>query len=400
MQAQQVLDDRQQVVLGERAHAGRLADAELLVDLVPADLGQVVALVLEEQVVQQGLRALLRRRLARAQLAVDVQQGLVLAGDVVLLQGRQQHRRPGEVLPDPLGVPAQRLEQHGDRLTALAVDAHADGVPLVHVELEPGPAGRDHLAAEHVLAGGLVQRLVEVDARRADQLGHHDPLGAVDDERALAGHHGEVAHEDGLRLDLAGLAVHELGGDEQRRRVGHVLVPALLLVRLDLVEPRVGEGQRQVAGEILDRGDLLEDLVESAGGGLVLAGTPVGPADEPGERIGLQSEEVRYFQWFAELGEGDPVRAACGGPGHAGDCQDSSFRGQTLCGHSLIARSRPFAERPEPRGVLVVVLVVDGQDIAVPLGISPGQTVFHARLLGHGAVRLDPGQHKEGSANK
>ena len=117
-----------------------VVDAQLLVDLVPADLGQVVALVLEEQVLQQGLRALLGRRLARTQLAVDVQQRLVLAADVVLLQGRQQHRRPGEMLADPLGVPAERLQQHGDRLAALAVDAHTDGVALVDVELEPGTA--------------------------------------------------------------------------------------------------------------------------------------------------------------------------------------------------------------------------------------------------------------------
>ena len=66
-------------------------EAQLLVGLVAADLGQVVALVLEEQVLQQGLRALLGGRLARAQLAVDVEQGLVLAGGVVLLQ-RGEHR--------------------------------------------------------------------------------------------------------------------------------------------------------------------------------------------------------------------------------------------------------------------------------------------------------------------
>src|SRR6188768_1979929 len=66
----------------------------------------------------------------------------------------------------------------------------------------------------------------------------------------------------------------------------------------------------------------------------------------------------------------------------------------------LIARIRPFAERPEPRVYWSWMLVVDGQDIAVPLGISPGQTVFRARPLGHGVVRLDPGQHKVGSANK
>ena len=92
VQAQEVLNGGQQVVLGQRADLGRLVDAQLLVDLVPADLGQVVALVLEEQVVQQGLRALLCGGLARTQLAVDIQQRLVLAADVVLLQGRQQHR--------------------------------------------------------------------------------------------------------------------------------------------------------------------------------------------------------------------------------------------------------------------------------------------------------------------
>jgi hypothetical protein len=62
------------------------AQAELLVGLVAADLREVVALVLEEQVLQEGLRALAGGRLAGAQLAVDVEQGLVLACGVVLLQ--------------------------------------------------------------------------------------------------------------------------------------------------------------------------------------------------------------------------------------------------------------------------------------------------------------------------
>ena len=58
--------------------------------------------------------------------------------------------------------------------------------------------------------------------------------------------------------------------------------------------------------------------------------------------------------------------------------------------------SRPFAERPEPRGVLVVGLVEDGQDMAVPFGIDPGQAGSRDR-------RDDPinsGQHEEGSAKK
>src|SRR3712207_8357928 len=62
-------------------------------------------------------------------------------------------------------------------------------------------------------------------------------------EGALVRHDREVAHEHRLALDLAGGVVHELRGDEQRRRVGHVLVLALLEGRLDVLEARVGEGQ-------------------------------------------------------------------------------------------------------------------------------------------------------------
>ena len=229
------------------------SSSELLVRLVAADLGQVVALGVEEQVLQQRLRGLAGRRLARTQLAVDVEQRLVRGADVVLLQGGDQRLGPAEVLADALGRPAQRLEQHGDRLAALAVDAHADGRALVDVELEPRAAAGDHLDAVDVDVGGLVQGAVEVDARRADQLADHHALGAVDDERALAGHHREVTHEHRLRLDLAGAVVGELRGDEQRSRVGHVLVLALLDGRLDVLEARVGEGQAHRAGEVLDR---------------------------------------------------------------------------------------------------------------------------------------------------
>src|SRR3954468_8986990 len=263
VQTHDVLDGGDDVVLGQRAGALRHRDAQLLVDLVPADLGEVVALRVEEQVLQQRLRRLTRGRLARPQLAVDVQQGLVLAGDVVLLEGGQHRGRPLEVLADAVLGPAQALEQHGARLAALAVDADADGVALVDVELQPRTAAGDDLGAEDVLVRRLVQGPVEVDTRTADQLRDDDALGAVDHERALARHDREVAHEHRLALDLAGGVVHELGGDEQRRRVGHVLVLTLLEGRLDVLEARVGEGQRHRAAEVLDRRDLLEDLGET-----------------------------------------------------------------------------------------------------------------------------------------
>ena len=64
---------------------------ELLRHLVPADLGLVVALRVEEQVLEQRARRVGRRRLARAQLAVDVDERLVDGGGVVLVE-RVAHR--------------------------------------------------------------------------------------------------------------------------------------------------------------------------------------------------------------------------------------------------------------------------------------------------------------------
>ena len=80
VQGHDVLDRRDDVVDREHRGSQRGLDAQLLVDLVAADLGQVVALGVEVEVVQQRLGGLAGRRLARAQLAVDVEQRVVLAG--------------------------------------------------------------------------------------------------------------------------------------------------------------------------------------------------------------------------------------------------------------------------------------------------------------------------------
>ena len=50
----------------------------------------------------------------------------------------------------------------------------------------------------------------------------------MDDEGAALGHHGEVAHEDVLLADLAGLFVDEAHHHAERRGEGHVLVAALV----------------------------------------------------------------------------------------------------------------------------------------------------------------------------
>ena len=84
-QLDELLDEREDVLGREDARALGHVDAEPLVQLVAADLRQVVALRVEEERVEQVARVLDRRRLARALLLEDLDQRLVLARGRVLL---------------------------------------------------------------------------------------------------------------------------------------------------------------------------------------------------------------------------------------------------------------------------------------------------------------------------
>jgi hypothetical protein len=143
-------------------------------------------------------------------------------------------------------------------------------------------------------------------------LRHDDALGAVDDEGALVGHEREVAHEDRLGLDLAGHVVHELGVDVQRRGVGLAALLALVDRVLGLLELGLREAELHRLAEVLDRGDLLEDLVETGGLGNARVARGLGRldarlpgvvADEPVEALGLQGQEVRHREGVGDLGE-------------------------------------------------------------------------------------------------
>jgi hypothetical protein len=107
----------------------------------------------------------------------------------------------------------------------LPVDAGVDDALLVDLELEPRAARRHQVRGEDLLR--RVLRLHQVGAGRADELRDDHALGAVDDERAVLGHHREVAHEDTLLADLARLRVDEADGHRERCLVGQVLLAAL-----------------------------------------------------------------------------------------------------------------------------------------------------------------------------
>ena len=227
-------DELDDVFVHEHAHVGvgPVGGLDVVVqadvELVPAHAREVVALGVEEQALEHRRGAVERRRLAGALLAEELDQRLVLRAGRVLLDGVADVDRvveQGEELV--VGAVAHGAQEHGDRELALPVDAHVDDALLVDLELEPRAALGHEVGDQHLLLALGLLGLHDVGARGTHQLRDDHALGAVDDEGAAVGHHGEVAHEHRLLADLARLLVdegdlHREGGGE-----GHVLVAAL-----------------------------------------------------------------------------------------------------------------------------------------------------------------------------
>ena len=85
-QLQQVLDDLVEVLRVQDLLVERRVQPQLGVQLQPADAREVVLLRVEEHVLEQRPRAVERRRIARPQAAVDLDQRLFVRVDRILLQ--------------------------------------------------------------------------------------------------------------------------------------------------------------------------------------------------------------------------------------------------------------------------------------------------------------------------
>ncbi len=122
-----------------------LPQGQLLVELVAAHGGQVVAPGVKEQVVEQGLGGVHRGGLAGTELAVDLQHGVLIGLAGVLLQGGYDAGIVAERLQDlRVGLEAQGPDQAGDGQLAVLVDADPEHLVGVGLILQPGaPVGDD-----------------------------------------------------------------------------------------------------------------------------------------------------------------------------------------------------------------------------------------------------------------
>ena len=251
----ELLDEREDVLRRQDAAVVGHVHAEALVQLVAADLGQVVALGIEEERAQQVARVVERRRLARTLLLEDLDQRLLLARGRVLVERRLDEVRVVEQLEDGLVgarvereaggrvLCRQRTEQRRDRQLALPVDAGVDDALLVDLELEPRAAAGHQIGGEDLL--GRILRLHQVGAGAPDELRDDHALGAVDDERPPLRHHREVTHEDPLLADLTGLLVDEADRHRERGLVGQVLLATFLNRELQAGRTRTRRTRRR-----------------------------------------------------------------------------------------------------------------------------------------------------------
>ena len=241
----------------------RNAAGQLVVHLVAAEASQVVTARVKEQVVQMGAGVLNCRGLAGAQLAVDLQQAFLgIVGDVLLERGIDFRLGVAEELLDLLvGGQAQRTQQRGDRQLAVLINADIENVRGVRLILQPCAAVGVHSGGKQVLAGTVLAGTIE-NTGGTDQLRDDGTLGTVGDEGTGVRHKREIAHEDFLFLHLAGLLVEQTSRDIQRCRIrGISLFTFFNRIFGVLVQPVIDELQHEVAGVVLDCGNVVENLM-------------------------------------------------------------------------------------------------------------------------------------------
>ena len=259
-------------------------DVELLVVLVTADCGNVVAAHIEEHHVHQRGCRLNRGRLARTHLLVDLDEGFLGAVRRVLVEGREEQRVLAEQLLDlRVGLDADSADEGGDRNFAVLIDADIENVVCIGLVLEPCAAVRDNGGGEQDLIG-LVKLLAVVNAGRTDQLRYDSAFCAVDDEGRGVGHLREVAHEDLLLLDLARLLVAQTHADLERRCICCIACLALFDAVLRLLIHRVvEEGKLQITGVVRNGSGVGKNLTQSL-------------CEEPLVGLLLHLDQIRHLQ--------------------------------------------------------------------------------------------------------
>ena len=257
---------------------------ELFVELVAAHVGDLIAAAVKEQPVQQRLGRLHCGGIARAQLAVYLNETLIPALGAVLVYGGNHALVLTKDLFQPLignsahkgvihaaepgggtvlVISAHGFKEPGNGQLAVFINADIKNIIGVGLVLQPGAViGNDGggINAHH----GLVRGLIKIHAGGTDNLGNNHAFRSVDDEGPAGGHQGKISHEDFLLLDLLRLLVSQADTDLERGGVCGVPGLALFLGVLGfLVHGVVNEAQLKIPGIVAYGVHILENLPQA-----------------------------------------------------------------------------------------------------------------------------------------
>ena len=254
-----------QIALGRTFDRDALA--ELLQDLLVAfefdaldvDLGleaadrvlAAVGLHHDAEIVVGDDVARLEEDLARAR--IDERRGEFLTGELAEVDRELAFGR-GD------GERMEGAQKRRDRELLVLADPNRDGFRRVGLDIDPGTFRRDERREELPLQGER-ELIAEVDARRSGELADHDALRAVDHERSLLRHQGQIAQIDFGLFELA--AGHgQPDGRFDGNLEGDVARPALLQRVLRFAKGKIDEFNGRLARKIIDGRERLEQLVE------------------------------------------------------------------------------------------------------------------------------------------
>ena len=280
-----LIDDR----LGKYLPEQTAPPAEFFCQFIATDCRQIVTARIKEQHLQELARIVLIRRLARAQAAVDLNDRLAARLDLIRIafNRREDARIVAEERTNiAVRLVAERTDKVGHRHFARAVDAHGHDIVCVRFELDPRAAVRNNRRIVEFLARCVDLHAI-IRAGRAHELTDNDALRTVDDERPCVRHEREIAHKHFLLLDLARLAVDETHIHTERCGVRYVALLTLVEIVFRCAERKRFKGKDEIPREILNGGNIAENLSESH-------------IQEPPIARPLNIEQVRHLHNFLD----------------------------------------------------------------------------------------------------
>ncbi len=256
-------------VLGKRLAHDAVGKRELLVVLISAHAGDIVALLVVEDTGDIRLDAFVGDDLAVLDGPVQLLPRVSALVGSVLGEGRLEDGVVPEDIEKSLVLGESDGAEHqggGDLLLAVYLDVESAGGILL--ELHPSAVLGDDGALVCDVAV-LIHFLGEVDARAPDELADDNALCAVDDEGPRLGHEGDITHEYLVLFDeVALLADGQAHFDAKRRVVGDEVV-ALTRSRgeVGLLHPVLAELEnetlRSVRRPLHDGRELVKDLAKT-----------------------------------------------------------------------------------------------------------------------------------------